>query len=311
MLGDVNKASEFIPSFSSIVSDDLINNHNALWNEAVSELTFLLWIKADYQGTLDLIDELQHKFADKLAPATISALNIRRIGVLSDMGDLYHALDLTDKLLSGPYELESKSVFPMGAALNAMKARSYAFLGRENEFLEIAQKELTNLRSFSKQNTKFFTLCYLANGYLELGMIDQAYDLLSEASDLMDKHSVYVLKSYIHSMLGYCEVSRGNANGVKRITNAISDAQKFGRNCRLPLLYLFLARSFMVLQNKSMLRKVVMKGKEMALAQNEFHVFNLFRGIDEEEKSVEPSMNGTNDSNIVSFDEYKKDTGLI
>lgn len=308
MLGDVNKASEFIPSFSAIVTNDLIGNNNALWNEAVSELTFLLWIKADYQGVLDLIDELQNKFADKLTLATMSALNIRRIGVLGDMGDLYHALELTDKLLSEPYDLASKSVFPIEAALNAMKARSYAFLGRENEFLEIARKELSNLRSFSRENTKFFTLCYLANGYLELGMIDQAYNLLSEASDLMDKHSIYVLKSYIYCMLGYCEVSKGNANGVKRIKDAISDAQNFGRNCRLPLLYLFLARSYIVLKDRPMLKKVIIKGKEMAFAQNEFYVLELFCRIEHEEKLIVPAVNCTNDSNIVSLDEYKKDT---
>lgn len=271
ILGEIKSAQKFITPVKDLFSNKELLRYPEIWNAALNELTFFYWISAEYDLTLKIIDQAEREFSSVLNSATAGALIIRRIGVHSDIGKLKSSNEEIDKLLAIQQNSDFAdwaSIFPVRPVLLALKCRNHAYLKQFREFETHAVKALSLSINQDNPSTQIFTLCYVADGYIQLGNLIMAYSLLEEAIGLMNKSHIYVLKSYIISLMGYCEAASGMYTGISKISHAIYSAQIDGRLCRLPLFYFYMGKSLSHLSDKGAKRYLV-RGLKLAKTQKE------------------------------------------
>lgn len=306
IFGEVKSAQKFIIPVKDIFSNKDLLRFPKIWNEALNELTFFHWIAAEYDQALKIIDRAETEFSFMLNPATAGALNVRRIGIYSDIGRLEESTQRIESLLNqkqGNDFEDWTSVFPVQPVLYAIKSRNHAYMRQYDSFEFNALKALKLSSHETTTSSQIFTLCYVADGYIQFKNFPKATELLELAYSLMKNSQIYVLKSYIMSMMGYCEAAAGKSSGVGKISHAIYNAHIDGRLCRLPLFYLFLARSLSHVADRSGPKRHLVKGSKLAHKQGEEWVFNQISSYASNLK-IQLDKPRINKKNVVNFSEY-------
>lgn len=305
ILGEIKSAQKFITPIKDLFVNKELLKYPEIWNAALNELTFFYWISAEYDLTLKIINQAETDFSSILNSATAGALMIRRIGVYSDIGKLEKSnQNIVTLLASQQHDDFSNwaSIFPVKPVLYALKSRNHAYM---KQFIHFEENALKALKLSSDQNTpstQIFTLCYVADGYIQFGNLNRAAQLLNQAITLMNKSNIYVLKSYVMSLMGYCDAANGMYIGVSKISNAIYSAQVDGRLCRLPLFYFYIAKALAHLSDKGYKRYLV-KGFKLAKSQKEEWVMHEMSSYAANMRIQLEKPKVTN-KNILNFSDY-------
>jgi tetratricopeptide (TPR) repeat protein len=305
ILGEIKSAQKFITPINDLFSNKELLKYPEIWNAALNELTFFYWISAEYDLTLKIIDQAETEFSSILNSATAGALIIRRIGVYSDIGQLEKSNKLINALLSPAQQddfADWPSIFPVRPVLYALKCRNHAYMKHFAQFEENAFKALKLSAAQTAPSTQIFTLCYVADGYIQFKNFNKAIQLLNQAITLMNASHIYVLRSYIMSLMGYCDAVNGMYIGFSKISNAIYSAQINGRSCRLPLFYFYIAKALHHLGDKAAKRYLV-KGFKLAKSQKEEWVIHqIFSFANNMRIQIEKPKNPS--QNIINFSEH-------
>lgn len=306
IFGEVKTAQKFITPIKDLFSNPELLRYPQVWNAALNELTFFYWISAKYDQALEIIRDAELNFSSVVNDATLGALKIRRIGIYSDIGRFDEANKEIDSLLS----LETQnsfdswtSIFPVHSVLYALKCRNHAYIRQYDAFEISAFKALKLSATQTTSSAQIFTLCYVADGYIQFQKFDRAAELLDQAINLMNSAHIYVLKSYAMTMMGYCKATNGDSKAINYILNAIYDAQVNGRLGRLPLFYFYLAKSLPHASERSSAKRYLMKGLKLAKNQGEYWIYNqIIKYADSMNIQLEKAKAAK--ENVVNFFDY-------
>ena len=306
IFGEVKSAQRLITPVKDLFLNKELLRYPQIWNAALNELTFFYWISAQYEQALNIIEQAETDFSFVLNSATSGALSTRRIGIYSDIGKLEESNREINLLVSSEQQdgFENwTSIFPVKSVLYALKSRNHAYMRQYDAFEANAFKALKLSSEQTASSTQILTLCYVADGYIHFQKFDRAQVLLDQAITLMNKAHIYVLKSYAMSMMGYCKAANGEEKGISDILNAIYDAQINGRLGRLPLFYLYLAKSLQHVAEKSGTKRYLTKGLKLAKAQGEEWICNQISTY-ANNMNIQLEKPKTSKENVINFFDY-------
>lgn len=201
----------------------------------------------------------------------------RQIGILSDMGEFKrsttYALKALDKKTSGDKISILGLNYLLQSSIASIIARNYAYMGNKNKFLYYSQIADNNIDDdFSLASV--FTLTYLADGAIQLGLLDKSYIYIERALYKARKNRLTTLNSFLFSMLGYIEVMNGKKSSIDKIQQSIGAVEAEKRYGRLPLYYLYLIKAKRHISGRAYTKRIIRHAQKIALQNSENWVYS-------------------------------------
>ncbi len=247
--------------------------------EVLNLISLYYWNSGKLKKALQIIDE-NYNFSDnsvnKNSLGNASIFLLRRIGILSDMGKFSESNNFATQILSFASN-QKAHIFGLNylfeALISSIIARNFAYLGNKIKFLDFSQKAAEKINN-SNSLTKVFSLAFLADGAIRLGLIEDGYNHLKSALKIAKESRVTTLNYFLFSMLGYLEVLAGNKKSIQKIEASIQAAEDEKRYGRLPLYYLYLIKSKKHISPLSNIKRLVRRAQKLALNNSEMWVYS-------------------------------------
>ncbi|PZP54682.1 MAG: hypothetical protein DI586_09180, partial [Micavibrio aeruginosavorus] len=159
------------------------------------------------------------------------------------------------------------------ALVPSVIARNFAYLGNKKKFLLYAGTAENNINSENALTT-VFSLTFIADGAIRIGLIDKAHEHINNALKIAKTSGLTTLNFFLFSMLGYIEVINGNKQSIQKIINSIHAAEDEKRLGRLPHYYLYLIKARKHISPSVSSKRLAKYARKLALNNSEMWVYS-------------------------------------